>query len=274
MPIVISPNLVQGGGASSGGGVKTDPCIAFIGYDNYIYRGAEITASSAVSGFPVSALYNPLTYERWLASSTDSDPTVTIDLGANQDINYVAIGAHTLHSSSATEVIVESSIDANDWDLVEAVNTSSNNALMFVFKPITARYWRIRLGAASEIGSIYIGEVLQMPVQMYGGHTPGTLARQTVVNNNESVAGQFLGRSIVRQGYATDYTWKRMPALWYRINFDPFVEHATKYPFFIAWNYNTFADEVLYGWTTDDIAPTNMGVRDLMQVSMSVEAVR
>lgn len=268
MPIVISPNLVQGGGGQNLQPSKTG-CIAFIGYDNYLYRGAIVTASSQETGFPANAVANPLTYERWLAKANDSAPWIKIDLGAQQDINYFAIGAHNIQG----DVTLQSSTDNSAWETVTGATATNHNAIMFVFGQVTARYWRLRLAAAAEVGVIYIGKVLEMPVQMYGGHTPGTLARQTNIRTNESIKGQFLGRSIVRQGFATSYSWRHMRAIWYRENFDPFVEHATKYPFFIAWNYNTFADEVLYGWTKDDIAPVNMGVRDLMSVSFSVEAV-
>src|SRR5699024_1232626 len=159
---------------------------------------------------------------------SDAQPTITIDTLTQSDINYVAIGAHTITSG---DVILESSPNNSTWTQVAGMTSTNTNAIMFVFADVTARYWRIRLGASAEIGVIYIGRVLEMPVGMYGGHTPGTLSRQTVVNNNESVAGQFLGRSIVRQGYATQYEWQHMGARWYRENFDPFVEHATMYPF-------------------------------------------
>jgi len=268
--LVISPNLVRGGG---GGRLapSTERCIAFIGYDNYLYRGAAVSASSQAVGFPASSVTNPLTYERWLANPSDSDPTLTIDIGAQQDINYIGIGAHNI----VGDVVVESSPDGSTWSVVTGGTSPAgrSRAMMFIFNAVTARYWKIKLGAAAEIGVVYIGRVLEMPVRMYGGHTPGVLARQTNIRTNESVAGQFLGRSIIRQGYATSYTWNHLDPLWYRANFDLFVEHATQYPFFIAWNHNTFPDEVLFGWTTDDIAPVNMGVRGFMSVSMSVEAV-
>lgn len=269
--LVVSPNLVQGGG-SKGLRPSTDSCIAFIGYDNYLYRGATVTASSQQVGFPATAVANPLTYERWLASAGDSDPTLTIDLGTQQDINYLAIGAHTI----VGDIVVESSTNGTDWEIVTGGTSvaTRNRAMMFIFDAVTARYFRIKLGSPAEVGVVYIGRVLEMPVRMYGGHTPGVLARRTSIRTNESVAGQFLGRSIVRQGFATSYTWNHIDPVWYRENFDPFVEHATKYPFFVAWNYSKFPDEVLYGWTTDDIAPVNMGVRGFMSVSMNVEAVK
>ncbi len=65
----------------------------------------------------------------------------------------------------------------------------------------------------------------------------------------------------------------QMTARWYRDWFDPFVEAARRYPFFIAWNPLRFPDEVLYGWCNEDIQPTNQGRRDFMSVGFSVEAI-
>lgn len=265
MPIVISPNLV--GNPQE----LFKSCIAVIGYQNHLFRDdVTITSNGDATGFPARAVTTPMTYERWLG--TDSKPEIEFDLQSQYDVDYVGIGAHTLNDGNITAAIY-SSANGTDWTQRGIVTSSTPSAVMLLMAEVTARYWRITLSDPAEIGVVYIGKVMYMPVQMYGGHTPITLSRQTEIMPNKSVKGQFLGRSIVRQGYATSYSWKNIPAAWYRARFEQFVKHATKYPFFIAWNPIKFTDEVAYAWTKDDIAPVNMGVRDLMSVSFSVEAV-
>src|SRR5699024_9614447 len=108
-------------------------CIALIGYDNALYRGATVSASSAAPGFPANSVTNPLTYERWLAQPSDAQPTITIDTLTQSDINYVAIGAHTITSG---DVILESSPNNSTWTQVAGMTSTNTNAIMFVFADV------------------------------------------------------------------------------------------------------------------------------------------
>lgn len=109
------------------------------------------------------------------------------------------------------------------------------------------------------VGVIYIGKALEMPRAIYGGHTPITLARQSVLRPNVSERGQLLGRSLVRSGSAGSWTWRNLHPRWYRQYFDAFVELARRYPFFILWRPAKYPEEAGYVWTSDDIHPTNTG---------------
>lgn len=264
--LYISPNLVAM--AASG---SADPLShARIGYST-ITRNATVTASSSAPGFPASAIKHPLTYERWMPSTAPA--TLTIDAGALVTADYVGIAAHTVGSTGGA-ITISYSENGTDWTDVLQASPSSDNAIMALFEPVLAQYWRIQISRVAEIGVVYIGRALTMQRCMYGGHSPGTLSRQTEIEPSRSVTGQFLGRSIVRQGFATSYQWANLSADWYRANFDPFVESALRNPFFIAWYPEKFPDEVLYAWCNDDISPMNQGQRDLMSVGFNVEAVK
>lgn len=264
--LYISPSLV----AMAGSGAAEPLSRARIGYRT-ITRNAAVTASSAAAGFPASAIRHALTYERWMP--TVAPATLTIDAGAAVSADYVGIAAHTIGSTGAT-VTISYSENGTSWAQVLQVTPANDNSIMALFEPVLARYWRLQIDRVAEIGVVYIGRALVMQRSMYGGHSPGTLSRQTEIEPSRSVTGQFLGRSIVRQGFATPYQWSNLTAAWYRANFDPFVESALRNPFFIAWRPDRFPDEVLYAWCNDDISPTNQGQRDLMQVGFSVEAVK
>lgn len=85
-----------------------------------------------------------------------------------------------------------------------------------------------------------------------------------------SESGQWLGRSIMRQGNDTQFSWRHLDPDWYRQRFAPFAERAKKYPFFIKWRPDLY-DNAVYAHTTDDISPSNMGGgHNLMTVSMNV----
>lgn len=127
---------------------------------------------------------------------------------------------------------------------------------------------------ALKVGVIYLGRALEMQREMYGGHTPISLNRSTVVRPNISERGQFLGRSIVRSGASGSWSWKNLKADWVRRYLDPFIAAARLRPFFILWRPQTFPSEAGYCWTTGDVAaPSNSGGRDFMTFTLDAQGL-
>ena len=225
----------------------------------------DVTASSEADGFPADAPLRADTYERWKPAGAPA--TWEVDLGAMQEVSYVGIAAHTIHSAGAA-VVVEYSDDGDAWDGFGEFAPGDNKAIMFLAEAVEARYWRITLtGGAPEIGVIYIGPVLAMQRPIYGGHSPITLSRQTTLQQSKSRGGQFLGQQFRRKGLTGDAQFANLGPDWYRSEFDPFVREARRFPFFFAWRPTSFPQEVAYAWTDGDIQPTNSGTRGLMDVS-------
>ena len=266
MPVILSPSIVQNGAA-------VPLSHARIGWRT-LTRDATLTfTGGAAEGFPADAVQRATTWERWKPASLPA--SLTFDAGSGVTADYLGIAAHTL-GSSANTVTLEYSADAVTWAEVETLNPGSDEPVMLLFGDIAARYWRLTVSGASVpvIGVVYIGEVLAMERRIYGGHKPVTLSRETEVRPNRSEKGQFLGRYIKRQGYATGYEWDNLTPDWYRVEFDPFVAAARTYPFFISWYPLKYANEVAFGWTTTrDIQPSNTGTGEgLMQVGFNIEA--
>lgn len=262
MAVVISPALASN--------TLTFPLNhARIGWESL---AESVTATSEAAGFPASIVLTATTYERW--QPTAMPATLTFDLGSAQDVDYVGIASHSL-GSNETLIEIEYSTDGMDWTLIESANVTSDAPLMFLFEKTQAQHWRIVFsgGTIPAVGVVYIGEVLTMYRPFYSGHTPGVLNRQTETRPNRSEEAEFLGRSIIRTGKAESYSWQHIPINWYRDNVDPMVKQLRKTPAFIAWNPLRFPSDVVYGWTTGDIAPTTMGIRDLVEFGFSVEAI-
>lgn len=268
---LVSPSLVAQARKSGGDiGPSERLCHARIGWQT-ITRDAVVSASSSEPGWPASSLQNSMTYDRWRPQ--DMPSWVSFDAGAVVEVDYVGIGGHNLYSVGAT-VQVQHSNDGAAWTPAETIEPSRDGATLIQFEAVAARYWRINIsGGIPTIAVIYFGKVLVMQRGSYGGHSPGTLSRATDIMPNKSESGQFLGRSIIRRGYSTSYEWSNLTANWYRQYFDPFVESARKFPFFIQWFPEKFPDEVLYAWCNEDISPSNQGQRDLMSVGFTVEAL-
>lgn len=239
-----------------------------IGHNNIITTD-NITGTAGADNTLITALANPLTYDRYKPSATAIE--INIDAGVKTAINYIGIEGIGLLNSSV--VLYGSDDDITYYQSATLITIDNEGAFMWLLGDLEYRYYRISflyIPTTATLGAVYIGEVLQMMRPLYGGHKPGTMSRRTDTSPNTSETGQFLGKSIKRSGYTEQFEFKNLTASWIRSDFDQFIVNARTKPFFIAWRPETFVDEVLYGWTNEDIQPVNMGVRDLMQVSFNV----
>lgn len=269
MAVIISGNLVLGEAAEFP-----------LTHARILYRSlwrdpnAVVTASSSAIGFPASAAANENTYERWKPTSIPATWEIDVQVGSQADA--IGIAAHTLGSNAVT--VTFEYWDGTQWVEEKQFIPSTDETIMILFPMRNASRYRISLSGGNgipTIGVIFIGRTLQMERPIYGGHSPLSLSRETTTYPNSSESGNWLGRSVIRQGYSTSFSWSNLTASWYRQYFDTFVRYTTQSagPFFIAWRPESYPDEVGYCWlTASDISPSNSGTRDLMTVSMSVQA--
>jgi hypothetical protein len=245
--------------------------------NNLVGNGTTITASSSAPGFPVAALKNPLTYERWMPNSP-SGGSFEISL-PNAPIDTIAFAAHSIGTTGA---LVKIEGYNGVWELLfdyGDLPVAPDDSPYAIALPVASvggsgyTKLRISIDKQAEIGVVYAGKRLEMPSSIYGGHTPDTIGRETDIKTARSVSGNFLGRTVVRRGYEARYEFKHLGAAWYRSNFEPFAKDAITNPFIIAWYPSKYPDEVIYGWVEQDIVGRNMGVRDFMETSFTVKAI-
>jgi hypothetical protein len=236
---------------------------ARIGIDNITY-GKTPVASSTVAGFPAIAATYPTTFEYWMPNAMPA--TWAIDNGTTRQCDYAGI----VGEIAGRQIDVQSSDDNATWTTHASIIAGQKIA-MILFPAVTARYWRLRFsGAAPRVAVVYIGLAVAMQRAIYQGHSPLTLSRVTEMQNNTSEGGQYLGRSIIRSGTATEVSFRHLSADWYRTYFDPFVKRARTMPFFFAWRPQSYPNEVGFMWTSGDIKPTNSGPRDFMSVGFEM----
>lgn len=240
-----------------------------IGHQTYTRTGTA-TASSAQTNFPADAPLNSMTYEYWRPTAIPA--TWTLDAGSSVSANYFGIGAHTL---SGCAISIQGSNDNVSYTTIDTLTPSDNSQIMFLFAPVSYRYWRLYISSGSipSVGVIYVGTTLDMIRPYYAGVSPISLNKTTVIRPNRSEGGQWLGRTVIRQGSSMSAEFKNLDNAWVRNTFSQFIDDAVLYPFFFAWRPDNYPEDVGYVWVTDDIAPTNMGIRDLMQVSFSMQGL-
>lgn len=238
---------------------------AKIGYKNLL-TGSDVVEAKK--------MLQPNTYERY--RPTAGAKTVRFQLASNSTIDFVAIAAHNAGTQdSGVDILIEYAITIGG--ALTAIDNmqfdETNSALMINFTSIAnVAEVAITFNATTlglELGVIYSGQALEMQRPIYGGHSPIDLSAKTKYQSTMSDSGQFLGRNITRQGTATDFRWRHLTPDWYRSIFQSFVNSAKKTPFFIKWRPDTY-EATSYGYTEDDIEPTNMGGNKLMEVSFKM----
>lgn len=249
-----------------------------IGYHTYL-RGLEasaVTVSSEAVNAPKDAPLREDTFEYW--SPTALPATYVVDMGQGVELDYS--GLHGLFFSAGVSVKMETSLNLSEWtEFGEEVVPPDDAPLMFFNDLTLARFLRYTFDASTpsdvlpQLAVCYAGIALAMERAIYGGHTPMTMSRKTERYQAFSRGGQFLGQNFRRHGVEGEARYMNLTADWVREYFDPFVKAARQFPFFYAWRPETFSRESVFVWATDDIRPSNMGKRNLMQVAWGMDGV-
>lgn len=250
-----------------------DPALSLnhprIGWQNFL-RGAVVTASGQSGQNDPDATQNALTWDFWIPNTLPATITYTLEGAASFD--YIGIAAHTLGSDGSTVTFAYH--DGDDWVDIKEISPEDDSPILMLFNEIETDQIRLTITgtATPAIGVVYAGIVLATQRKIYQGHTPITLSERNTVRPQRSEGGQWLGRTIIREGAQTTIALSNLKADWVRTYFKPFMNSATRYPFFFAWRGETFPEEVAYCWTDQYIAPSNSGPKDFMSVSFDVDA--
>ena len=264
MSIVISQNLYLA--AASGSALPLTH--ARIGYQSHLTASVISSSESGDTGYPLDNILTTQTFEVF-KSTTTNGTVISIDLLSAKAVDYIAMVGKNIST-----YLLYYSIDGITYTKISELNDSSKVSKMGLFEETTARYWRLAiLGDTNgfNIANLKLGLSLAMYRPIYGGHAPLTLSRTTIKKPNISEGGEFLGSTVIRKGLNTSYDYQHLPADWYRQYFDPFVQHVESgNTFYMAWRPEDYPLEVGYCLSNSEITPSNMGVRDLMQVNFSV----
>lgn len=244
---------------------------ARVGHANNWLSGGTASASSTATDYYANGPLNSLTYELWKPSSLAA--TWEYNHGSSAAADYCAIAAHTMGTNGNTLEVQY--YNGSTWvDLIAATAITSDAPIFVIFASQTRQRWRIRItnGTAPTIGVVKFGVALQMQRPLYGGHAPISMARQTMLRSNYSETGQYLGRSKKRMFYSTTYEWQHLSAEWVETNWPSLQDAIEEEPFFIAWRPGQKQD-VGFCQTDGVPIPQNMGIRDLMAVSVNVRSL-
>ena len=216
---------------------------------------------------------NDYTFQRWQLGATSGN--WTIQTAASADVDTVFIAAHSLAGAT---ILVQTAATAGGAFTTRATVTPTDNSTIAVMindagSPYSVREVRLSISDAvstADVGIIRAGKALQMQQAVFGGVEPIGLNRIVETRHSMSETGQWLGRTIQRQARRTQMDWAHLSADWYRANFEPFSLALPQTPFGLIQNPSKMPESVAWCWTDDTPTPSNMGIKNLMQVSLAI----
>lgn len=279
-------NATQVGFYTGNAAGSVDQLLATFGWDDDWHMITAVLRPG-VSGEDNKELY----IDGRLVASTETTKTPTWNLIDTFEVGHANGGSTRMTSDGETlmdDLFIlnraATAAEIKEWfERTEAMDPATlglpshddDRPIMVLVEEHTSHRFRVRVAGQSTpvIGVIRMGKALEMERPIYGGHTPLNLSRTTVIRPNISERGQFLGRSIIRSGASGSWSWKNLTAAWVRRYLDPFLEAIRTTPFFILWRPSSFPGEAGYCWTTADHAPTNMGSKDRMSITIDAEGL-
>ena len=242
---------------------------AVIAYDNVFARGTLTASSSPVGGEAENAV-DGLTWDYW--QPTGAGPhTLTVDLGAAEPVDYLALHAQNL-ATTLGSLTLEGSADGAAWTTVSGPHSPADTApLLFLFAAVSYRYYRVSMtGAGSRLGVLQAGTRLTLPEGIFVGVAPASLNPRNEILNSTSEGGQFLGRSLIRTAVSETIKQDRVSQSFARNEWRAFADHAALRPFFYAWRANDYPLEVMYAWSRGDAQTSQQG-NGFMSVELAIE---
>ena len=242
-------------------------------HDNVI-EGITPTATNEVTDFEGFNVNNWLLYNSWKAGVTGTQDLV-FDLGSAKSVDAFAIYGHNLFTEGCSLTLSWSTDDIGYTDAVAAFVVADDGIIFKTFSSQSKRYWRIRItnctvDALFSVASM--GVLTVLPNGQYDGFAPPLWSEEININAI-AINGNFLGRSIQPIPFKMAIEAKNVNRAFIDGDWDAFIVHAKKQPFFFIWD-QAQDTEAVYAWT-DKVIPRPKYINNvLMSVKLPIMALR
>ena len=223
-----------------------------------VLPGATVDASSAAAQFDADFALAPQTSTAWRPTAIPANwALVRDDAAPTRNVSYVGISGHDLATRRLNVAVqirqggVWSNIGVSTLPL-------TNDPILFLFAPRLVQGVRIRLtdpgGSAPwdtvmpTISNIRAGVVTEFPQRANYPGTPIDDSRQITYRDNDSVAGEFMGRTALRSGLAFSVEVQHLSETWVASEYNAFREFCDvgDGTFWIAPRPSKYPEEVAY----------------------------
>lgn len=234
---------------------------------NNVLRGITPSFSgTTVSGKAPANATDWFDWSYFTADAGDLDYTV----GADTDIDAASIFTATHSTSTTISLKYESGVSS--FTTLKTWTATSGKLTLDEFTGVTVSSGRrIRFsfsGGDINVRQLVVGEVLEAEQGQYSDMTYPSLTGGVKTSNVVSVNGSIIGRSIKRLERRGNLNLEFLSASWYRTNWEPFAQHASRYPFIYQPNPTGQPTEVAFSAVEGGVpSPSNMANRgDRMMV--------
>ena len=225
-----------------------------------VLRGITPTWSgTTVSGSGPANATDWRDFSYFQADSGNLDYTMTADTDIDTLSVYVANFTGT--GSQSIELQYESS--PSTFTSLETKTTTSGKLTFDEFTGVTVSSGRkirfvITVGTGSLlIRQLVVGEVMEAERGQWADATVPTFYQGIQVTNSISQNGSVLGRSIKRVEKQGKINLDFLSASWVRSTWEPFAQHAARYPFIYQWNNRDYPLETAFAVAQKIQAPSH-----------------
>ena len=236
---------------------------AIIAYDTFQNTPGLITEFSTFhqgdAGLPVENMidYATHTQGQLIESGASFGPVVNWILSASTPANYIGIAAHTIPDGTIISIL-----DFSSGSLVtlgQVITVGTGPQLLKFPATYQTDYYRIRIevpdNTVINIGSMFLGRALDLPMGIQAPYSPPPLNRDTVLYPSTPNKGSnYLGGHVQRTQWRFDIQQNNLEPAWVNANWLPLARHIEQRPFFYLWDTNRPQDAV-YGWVSSKVAP-------------------
>jgi hypothetical protein len=219
----------------------------------YAMPSGTVTASSAADGYGADLSVNGDTFDAWKPSSAPA--WLQVVYPSAQTVNYAGVAAHTLDLVGATAVLQRWTGAAWADIAGTSVTPTNGDAIFWLFNDLLTD--RIRLsvpGGVAEVGVFKAGRVTTFTTGRradYLGQV-GRDARRVEYQDNMSVTGEKLGRSLRSDGLGFGFQVEHLPETWASAVWPDLLDHCIGDDgFFLAPRPSQYPNECYYAWTSE-----------------------
>lgn len=268
---------------SAGIGADINENNPIIGWHS-VLTPSDIIATEYIVGRSAVNLWNPDTSSVWEGETVSDTPAVSttqyIQLvnSNNSPIDYIGVARHNLGTVGFTYTIQHSTNGGSTWSNVTSPRViGTDSAILDYFDQLTSGNFRIKLEKSATgspavihgpiIAHIKMGVALVLQRRIYVGHKPPIVDKVRKISNG-SESGQYLGPIVIRRYNTSEIKQQNNSPSFVRTYIKPFLNHingqaaidnTAPCTFFYSWRPSDYPNEIVYGWTNDNVELENQG---------------
>ena len=231
-----------------------------------------VSASTYTPPFIPENVISSLTYNYWQFEALSAD--LIASLGNANFANCICLYGSGLIETTVT---VYGSADNANFTELASETLERNGAHMIFFSSVAYAYYKVNFSRAdtepTTIRNLMVGEYIEFEKCLMQSHAPAPYQRKTKYLAGKNGEGQFLGRVVSRQGVESSYDFSMITPSFARQQFQDFVNTILNETYYLAWNAGLYPQEVVFGWTDENVGVKYSGDGNLMAASWKISGL-